>query len=332
MPTSTSTTVTGVTPGTSASVTLTESDPGPAPMVVGTTVTAADFGHLLPGRRDHGSRFCRTFSSPGDQIVDWANPRRRLPPGVADFHSFKDWPSDSVVVQWLTRQLDTMPASLLAGPPLLPELTVTDPDGYAPDTTTYDGLSVLLCWKHEGEPDCIAADIPIREWRRRHQLAYRTVRQHPNGRRVGYIPIQTGTWTEAKSAKGKAKGDWDPLSWWPGAGDYAGYDAYNLSDTTGEGAAGMYRDPVEFLTVPALLAAGSGRRLFLPELGVVRQGDPPEDGTHRAVWIRAVVAELRRVGAAGVAWWDAMGTGGRDFRLEDEPSRLAWREALAVPA
>lgn len=328
MPTSTST-VTGVTPGTSASVTLTEADPAATPpMVVGTTVNVADFAHLAPGGRDHGSRFCRTFSAPGDGLVDWANPRRRLPAGVADFHSFKDWPSDATVVGWLTRLLDTMPAHLLTGPALLPELGVNDPDGYAPDGTTYDGLSFLLCWRHEGEPDCIAADIPVREWRRRHQLAYRTIRQHPNGRRVGYVPIQTGTWTEARSAKGKVKGDFDPLSWWPGAGDYAGYDAYNLSDTAGAGDAGMYRDPAEFLTVPALLAAGSGRRLFLPELGVIRQGSPADDGTHRAAWIRAVVAELRTQGAAGVAWWDAMGTGGRDFRLTDEPSRLAWREAL----
>jgi hypothetical protein len=77
------------------------------------------------------------------------------------------------------------------------------------------------------------------------------------------------------------------------------------------------------------LAAGTGRRLLLPELGAILQGDPPEAGNYRAAWIRRAVAALAAGGAAGVAWWDAIGAEGRDFRLGDSHSREAWAEAIA---
>lgn len=330
------TTITGVTDaGSPATVTVSTDLPDPVehtpPLTVGTTVVAADFGHLAPGGRDQGSEFCRTFSPPGSGILDWTHARRRLPKGVAEFHSFKDWPSDDAAIGYVTHLLDTMPAELLTGEALLPNLTAYDPDGYAPDSTEYDGFSLLLTWKHEGEPDCIAAGIPVREWRRRHRLVYRTIRQHRNGRRVGYMPIQTGTWTEANSdagTAGKVKGDFDPLAWWAGVGDYAGYDAYAVSITSKPAGAALYKAAADFLAIPLRLARGSGRRLFLAELAVILQGDPPDTGRYRAEWIRAVVAELRDQGAAGVAWWDALGANNRDFRLADEPSRKAWQDAL----
>lgn len=304
----------------------------PPPLTVGTTVVEADFKLLAPGGRDSGSEFCRTFSAPGDGILPWTASRRRLPKGVAEFHSFKDWPDDDTVIAAVRHLLDTMPADLLTGEALLPYLTAYDPDGYAPDSTDYDGFSFLLAWKHEGEPDCIAEGIPVREWRRRHALVYRTVRQHPNGRRVGYMPIQTGTWTEASSDPAarppKVKGDFDPLAWWAGVGDYAGYDAYAISVTSKPAGAALYKAAADFLAIPLRLARGSGRRLFLPELAVILQGTPPDAGTFRAAWIRAVVAELADQGGAGVAWWDALGANNRDFRLVDAPSRTAWQDVL----
>lgn len=333
----TTTTIAGKVPGVTVSVTISEPDiiehaeqAGPPPLTVGATVEAADFVQLGPGGRDQGAEFCRTFSRPGEGIIDWAHPRRKLPKGVAEFHSFKDWTSDAAAVAELTHLLDTMPAELLEGEALLPHLTAFDPDGYAPDSVDYDGFSFLLDWKHEGEPDCLAEGIPVREWRRRHTLAYRTIRQHRNGRRVGYMPIQTGTWTEANSVSGKAvKGDFDPLAWWAGVGDYAGYDAYAISITDKPAGTALYKAAADFLAVPFRLARGSGRRLFLPELGVILQGANPQDtGTYRAAWIRAVIAELREQGCAGVAWWDALGANKRDFRLLDDPSRLAWQDAI----
>lgn len=302
----------------------------PPPMTVGATLNAVDFGQFLPGGRQQSAEFCRTFSSPGDGILDWTHPRRVLPPGVADFHSFKDWKSDDDVVANVTRLLDTMPAGLVEGEALLPHLSAYDPDGYAPDSTIYDGFSLLLSYCHEGEKNFIDARLAVREWRRRHALVYKTIRQHCNGRRVGYMPIQTGTWTEASSVVGKIKGDFDPLAWWAGVGDYAGYDAYAETITNRPAGPALYKAAADFLTIPLRLARGTGRRLFLPELGVVLQGSAKtrDDGTFRAAWIRAVVAELRDQGCAGVAWWDALGANNRDFRLLDEPSRAAWQDAI----
>lgn len=312
-------------------VVVTPEQEWPPPMTVGATVNLADFGQLLPGGRVQSAEFCRTFSSPGAGIVDWTNARRKLPPGVAEFHSFKDWTSDDTVIGNVTHLLDTMPAGLLNAEPLLPHLTAFDPDGYAPDSTVYDGFSLLLTWKHEGEPDCMAEGITVREWRRRHAVVYRTIRQHRNGRRVGYMPIQTGTWTEANTTTGptgKIKGDFDPLAWWAGVGDYCGYDAYAVSVDNKPAAGALYKQAADFLAVPLRLARGSGRRLFLPELGVILQGKPADTGTYRAAWIRAVVAELRDQACAGVAWWDALGANNRDFRLLDQPSRDAWQDAI----
>lgn len=70
----------------------------------------------------------------------------------------------------------------------------------------------------------------------------------------------------------------------------------------------------------------------MPELGAALVGDDakpgPDRGKRRADWIRAVVAILQAEGAALVAWWDALGTGGTDLRLDDEPSRTAWQDAI----
>lgn len=348
----TSTTLAGSTPGVTVTVTITEPDPVPAPspapdpqptpapvsvpsmMAVGATVVAADFAELAAGGRVQGAEFCRTFSPPGAGIADWVSARRQLPKGVAEFHSFKDWDSDTAAVASITHLLDTMPAALLEDEPLLPQLGIHDPDGYGDGRKASDGFSFLLTWCHEGEANMIAAGIPAREWRRRHALAYKTVRQHRNGWRVGYMPVQTGTWTEVHSTAEKVKGDFDPLAWWAGVGDYAGYDAYLMSNTVKPASVSLYRQAPDFLTVAARLAASSGRQLFLPELGVILQGAGPTDsGSLRAAWIRSVIAELHQLGCAGVAWWDAIGTPaadgtGRDFRLLDQPSRDAWQDAI----
>lgn len=321
--------------GRSVAVTLEVTEPDPVPLelgwprpVIGTNVDSTQFGLLTTGR-DAGSRWCRTFSSPGDGILPWGHPRRTVPAGVAEFLSFKDWESDAVVVARLNAVLDGMPDELVTGPALLPELDVYDPDGYSEGLPQSDGFSLLVCYFHEGEKDFIALGLTPREWRRRQRLVYRTIRQHRNGHRVGYIPIQTGTWTEAASTPDKPKGDFDPFTWWAGVGDYVGYDAYAVSATTKPAAPGLYPAPARFLEVPLMLAAGVGRRLFLAEWGSILQGVPADTGTYRAAWMLQVAAYAAEQGVAAVGWWDDYGANNRDFRLTDAPSAAAWARILA---
>lgn len=336
-------TLTGQTPA-GAQITVTVDDP-PQPesveltegwpdMVVGTTVDSTVFSLLEPGGRDAGSRFCRTFSGPGEGMLPWAHARRQVPHPVAEFHSFKDWPSDASAIGMINALLNNMPARLLDGPALLPELSIYDPDGYAPaeQLAKHDGFSFLVAYFHEGERDFIEQGLPVREWRRRHRLVYQTIRQHPNGHRVGYMPIQTGTWTEAASdpATGRIKGDWDPLAWWAGVGDCVGYDQYVPTVTNKPPAPGLYPAPDKFLAIPLQLARSTGRRLFLAEVGSAKQGTPADTGSFRGPWIRAVAQYAASQGVAGMAWWDDLGS--KDFRLTDAPSAAAWAAVLAGEA
>ncbi len=280
--------------------------------VVGTTVDDSRFSELS------AARFCRTFSPPGSGILAWSGARRRVPAGVVDFHSWKDWRSDSAAIGALTRLLDTMPKHLLEEPPLLPELRPYDPDGYSEGMPESDGFSFLLTWCHEGERNMIEQGIPAHEWRRRHRLAYRTIREHPNGRRVGYMSIATLTWLNGAGAD---KGHRDPFAWWSGVGDFAAMDCYAASGT-------RYPLPEDLFQLLDSLAAGTGRRAFVPELGSVRQGRPAEPGIERARWIGQVMSYARARDYAGVAWWDHFGANGRDFRLTDAWSRQAWDNQL----
>lgn len=311
-------------------------EPDPVPhdlatpsMVVGTDVAAADFGQLAAGGRDAGTRVVRTFCPPGAGIYPWTAASRAVPAGVAEHLSFKDWGTDAQAVSRVNALLDGMPAGLLSGPALLPEIDVYDPDGYSEGMPQSDGFSLLLTYFHEGEKDFLEQGLTALEWRRRHRLIYKTVRTHKNGHRVGYMPIQTGTWTAANSQPGNPKGDFDPFTWWAGVGDLVGYDAYVPSVTNKPPAPGLYPAPEQFFALPLQLAAGTGRRLWLAELGVIRQGAPADTGAFRGQWIKQAIAYLRSQGVAGVSWWDAQGANSRDFRLTDQASAAAWADALA---
>lgn len=296
----------------------------PGPIAVGTTVQAADFS--LFSTRDKGSAFCRTFSPDAQGFLPWTHPKRQVPAPVAEFHSWKDWRSDVEAMAGLTGWLDTMPARLLEDPPLLPHMRPCDPDGYGDAGPESDGFSWLVTWCHEGENNMIAAGIPAREWRRRHRLAYRTIREHRNGHRVGYMSIGTLTWLTASSnpAKGIVKGDNDPFAWWSGVGDFAAIDCYVGSIDDRPAAPALYPTPAKFFDLLEQLANGTGRRPFVPELGVIRQGNPADTGGLRANWISNAVQYLDSIGAGGVAWWDAPGANSRDFRLTDAQSAGAW--------
>jgi hypothetical protein len=84
-----------------------------------------------------------------------------------------------------------------------------------------------------------------------------------------------------------------------------------------------------FFALSVQLAQGAGRRLYVPELGVIRQGTPQDSGALRAAWIRKAIAYLRSVDCAGVAWWHALGSNARDFRLDTAYGAAAWQDAIA---
>lgn len=307
----------------------------PAPLVIGATVKSADFARLAAGGPLRGARFTRTFSADGEGVLPPQHPRRRVPVGVCEFHSIADWLGDDAMIDAVCDLLDDLDPRLITEAPLLPELRPYDPDGYTPDKAPEsDGFSFLLTWCHEYEHKMIAKGVPPRELRRRHRLLYRTVRRHPRGFRVGYMSIQNLYWTRAKSgtksSPGPVKGDGDIFAWWAGVGDYAAVDAYAASITDQPAGPELYEDPDKLLGLCWQLAAGTGRRLFLPEVGVILQGQPADPGNYRAAWIRRLVANLAAGGAAAVAWWDAPGANDRDFRLADPQSAEAWAEAIAA--
>lgn len=143
----------------------------------------------------------------------------------------------------------------------------------------------------------------------------------PDSKVTFMSPPQTLQWTAMASTSSKAKGDGDWRLWWPGSGVGSTWDCYADSWRT------TYPDPQTFLALPFEAAKGTGRPLYVAELGAARLSSD-RTGSGRAAWIRDVVAGLREGGAAYVAWWNDLGTGGTDFRLTDKPSADAWREAL----
>jgi hypothetical protein len=213
-----------------------------------------------------------------------------------EWASFKDWPTDAALNGWLD--------------------TVTRP--------------TIITYHHERDNDPgeqaqskTARSAFFARWRH----LYDVVCAHRNRPLVQAIPIQTLQWTVARSspAKGLVKGDGDWRTWWTGAGDGLAVDAYV------DGWAARYPDPEKWLALLFEAAEGTGRRLWLPELGSVLLGG--DTGAGRASWIRDVTALLRERGCAGVAWWCAIGKPGsggetRDFHLTDQPSADAWRAAI----
>jgi hypothetical protein len=186
----------------------------------------------------------------------------------------------------------------------------------------------ILTYRHERDNDpgeanqskAARADFFAR-WRDLYQI----VCEHRNRPLVQAIPIQTLQWTEAKSGSSAIKGDGDWRTWTVGVGDGVGWDCYVGSWEP------KYPDPERWLRIPIESAEGSGRRLWLPELGSVLLGG--DTGAGRAAWIRDVLAVLRENNCAGAAWWCAIGKPGtkgeiRDFHLADQPSAAAWREAI----
>lgn len=250
--------------------------------------------------------------APADYTFRWARY-----PGAGFCRVFG--PPDTGIPSWKSdSRLKTLPKTVVAAVSFKdwPSDTLAE----AAINTHLDGLPAdrheWLIYDHEPETDPNADPLV---YRRCWQIVAATVRAHPASPRVTLVPTTTLQWTGMH-------GGGDPFTWWAGVGDWAGMDCYAGSWT------GVYPDPATFLAPAFRLADGVGRPVAVPELATIRMPSDPT-GARRADWIRAVAVLLRREGCAAVGWWDAVDkTSGRDFRLDDQPSRQAWADVLAGTA
>lgn len=144
--------------------------------------------------------------------------------------------------------------------------------------------------------------------------------------RVKYMTIQTKQWTFIHNS-----GNYG--TYWCGCGDFFGVDMYaNSWDAA-------YPNPDSFLATESNFALSAGKNLFFPELGASRKSNDAS-GTARAEWINQVMYRANTWSTIrGVLWWDDMGTGGVDFRLdpahngttayENSPEAVRWRNVLS---
>jgi hypothetical protein len=258
-------------------------------MLVGLTAQSQDFDtYLAPGAPFARAAFCRTFAQPGDGVTPPAS-RTALPAGVAEWRSFKDYPTDAALTGYLDR--------------------VTRP--------------TWLTFRHEHDNGKTAAEqskASRADFFARNRHLFDVIDDHPNRPLVTFVNVQTLQWTAAKSTADTIKGDGDWRPWWPGVGDGVGFDCYVDSWATGY-------PPVEsFFRIPLEAAQGAGRPLWVPELGSVLLGG--DTGPGRAAWMLDALSYLAEQGCRGVAWWCAPGANDRDFRLTDALSRTAWQAAM----
>jgi hypothetical protein len=144
---------------------------------------------------------------------------------------------------------------------------------------------------------------------------------HVNGR-VKYMSIQTRQFTENNGRSYS--------TYWCGCGDYFAVDMYVNSWEN------AYPAPSTFFSKTLAFGQSIGYGVFYPELGAIRM---PFDstGSARAAWINGSVAVMHQYPRLlGAIWWDALGTGGRVFDLDNgttnynTPEATAWRNALAT--
>jgi hypothetical protein len=173
----------------------------------------------------------RLFWQPGDGLPDWTSPKlTRLPSGVEPWLSFKDFPTDEEFVDIL-RGADR-PAKVSWW---------HERDNNTPQSHTAR-MDFFARQRHLSD---IVADVasPLVEW---------------------MSPPQTLQWTAGKSSLAKVKGDGDWRLWWPGSGAGSCWDCYVDSWASG------YPDVEKFFAIPVEAAEGTGRDLYIAELGSIR--------------------------------------------------------------
>jgi hypothetical protein len=265
-------------------------------MLVGITCDPRDYNTRLA--RWPNARHTRIFGGPGKGIPPWkptpADRRiaeaRRLCPGIIPHVSFKDWPSDIAA--------ETMVRAWLNQLPPLPPLILP-------------GAPPLVMISHMHEPG--PKDFPPDEYRRRQFLLGLWIASHPHGARVEQVHIDANIWVEDKGRR-------DLSAYLPGVGTPS-VDTYARSWKP-------YPAVGDLLWSPLRLAHATRTAPMLCEFGIALRPDDPT-GEQRAELMHEALVVLWAEGCRLVSWWDDLGTGGTDFRLDDEPSRRVWEDAMA---
>lgn len=172
---------------------------------------------------------------------------------------------------------------------------------------------------HEPEQDMDAATFKSRS-----VAMWNTFKAHPKytAGRVKYMTIQTKQWTFLH-------GGGNYGTYWCGCGDFFAVDMYANSWEA------SYPDPDAFLTTEQLFGLNVAHKpLFFPEWGAARKSTD-SSGVGRKNWMNQVFYRMYTWGnIRGVIWWDDLGTGGVDFRLdpstaETSPEAVFWKNSLS---
>ena len=169
---------------------------------------------------------------------------------------------------------------------------------------------------HEPEDDVQAGRFSASKYKSAWQRISALARQHGGDNLRATLIVMN--WT---LSKGSGRDFYD---YYPGdeAIDVIAVDAYNTSWRSG-----TYKDAGAIVGPVGDLARSRGKQFGIAEVGS-RDVSGDARGFGRAQWLREVAAEARKRDAAFVTYWNARGKDS-DFRLDDQPSITAWREAVA---
>lgn len=183
--------------------------------------------------------------------------------------------------------------------------------------TKPDDHPVAATWMHEPEPKDYRPEL----FKQRFTALYELIKAHPKGNQVFFGPVLTRQWTENTAGRGYTIYD-------PGVGDFLGCDMYVNTWQ------GVYPKPEEFVRYFGRYYQDNhhDREMWVPELGATKMPNDT-DGSKRAEWLTQILAELYQWDCKVAIWWNDLGTPGtngevRDFRLTDQPSLTAFKQAL----
>lgn len=109
----------------------------------------------------------------------------------------------------------------------------------------------------------------------------------------------------------------------PGDVDVLGWDCYNHGEKKG-----IYGEPTNLYGRAITVSRDAGLPWGMAEFGsLLAAGDTTGDG--RAAWLVKVSRYFLAEGALFASYFDTNGDGKSDYRLLDEPSRLAWNSVVS---
>jgi hypothetical protein len=109
----------------------------------------------------------------------------------------------------------------------------------------------------------------------------------------------------------------------PGDVDVLGWDCYNHGEKKG-----IYGEPTNLYSRAITVSRNAGLPWGMAEFGsLLALGDTTGEG--RAAWLVKVSKYFADEGALFASYFDTNGDGKSDYRLLDEPSRLAWNSVIS---